>query len=171
MPRWQAFEQALLASASTECERRAISGGRSREAAWAACPRQRSRTALRQALAVHEAVRLKADTTYCCEFYVVSGCRCSVDRARTGAARVAARAACTNRLRCSSIRTGGVSGKHRETALQLMAVTRRTLGRLAAAHERFKLVVALFARVFEQRHESIVRDRRQQANCSSRPSA
>ena len=83
----------------------------------------------------------------------------SIDRARAGATRIAARPTCTDRLRCRPICAGRVSGKHRQAPLKLVAVARRALGRLAAAHEGLEFVSALFARVFEQRHESIVRDR------------
>ena len=50
--------------------------------------------------------------------------------------------------------------KHGQPSLQLMAVTRRALRRFVPAHESLELVIALFAGVFEQRHEFILtRDR------------
>jgi len=46
--------------------------------------------------------------------------------------------------------------KHREPSLKLRAVAGRALRRFAVAHQRLELVVTFLARVFEQRHESIL---------------
>lgn len=95
----------------------------------------------------------------------------SIDRARAWATRVAARPTRTDRLRWRPTCASRVSRKHRQAPLKLLAVTRRAVGHLAATHERLEFMSALFARVFEQRHESIVRDRasRLAAALASRP--
>jgi len=49
-----------------------------------------------------------------------------------------------------------VSGKHRETTVKIFPVAQRALRRVAAAHQRFELVIALFAGVFKQGHEQIL---------------
>jgi hypothetical protein len=83
----------------------------------------------------------------------------SIHRARAGATRIAARPTGTDRLRCRPTCASRVSRKHRQAPLKLVAVARRALGRLAATDEDLEFLSALFARVFEQGHDSIVRDR------------
>lgn len=77
----------------------------------------------------------------------------SIHRARTRAAGIAARAAGARRKRFRS-GTGRVSGEHRQSPLEVVTMTRRTLRRLTAADERLELAVALLAGILVQGHRT-----------------
>ena len=93
----------------------------------------------------------------------------SVQRTGTWAAWVAARSACADR-RAQAATGGGMRGKHRQAPLQILAMTRRALGRVTSPHERLELVSALLARVLEQRHMTILPDNRSEGRHLPQPS-
>jgi hypothetical protein len=73
------------------------------------------------------------------------------ERASAGTARIAAGATCA----CRSGRGRGTLGRHSEHAelrVKLLALTLGALGLVASENQGFKLVLAILADVFENRH-------------------
>ena len=89
----------------------------------------------------------------------VSGWELEVDRVLVQGAGprptgVTARATATSRWHGGSVPSARVSGKDGESAHEISAVAGRTLRDFAPAHQQLELTFALFAGVFEQRHQS-----------------